>query len=65
VGIARNFAKKKGWVGKNKGMDRFGRAVHLDLQPYMDRLVAKYVGSYVPAINVLSLRKKIADSVAA
>ena len=32
---------------------------------YMDKLIAKYVGGYLPAINVLSLRKKIAKSIAA
>jgi hypothetical protein len=56
---ATKLAKRKGWLKGNKAAQRLGRMIARDLQPHLDRVLASYVGGALPAVNVLSLRKKI------
>lgn len=59
IGVGRGIAKKKGWIPANKKMERFGELVRRDVQPYLNKLIASYVGSTVPAVSILAMRHRI------
>ncbi|MDT7814813.1 MAG: hypothetical protein QOJ42_4729 [Acidobacteriaceae bacterium] len=59
--IAASVAKKKGWMKSAEATDRLRRVVNRDLQPAVDLFLKAYLGAKAPAINVLSLRKRIAS----
>lgn len=61
-GIAADVAKKKGMLRTGKTMSRLGTKIHRDLQPDIDKLISRYVGTNVPAMNILSIRKAIEES---
>jgi len=66
VGAALKVAKQKGVkLPKNEAANRLGRMIARDIQPYLSKLIAAYVGSNPTAINVLSLRKKYDEAKAA
>jgi hypothetical protein len=54
-----NLARKKGWLPDNPAFQRLGRMVVRDIQPYTDILMKGYLGGTAPAINVLSIQKRI------
>jgi len=53
------IAKRKGWLKENAALARLGRMISRDLQPYTDVLLKTYLGGTDPAINVLSLQRRI------
>jgi hypothetical protein len=66
VGAALKVAKLKGLkMPENKAASELSRTVARDIQPYLSKLIAAYVGSNPTAINVLSLRKKYEEAKAA
>jgi hypothetical protein len=60
--VGASIAKSKGWLKTNEGSERFRRMVSRDLQPAVDLFLKTYLGTTAPAINVLSLRKRIASA---
>jgi hypothetical protein len=52
-------AKKKGWVNRSRELDRLGKMIARDLQPYTDKLLSTYFGSETPTINVMSMQRRI------
>jgi hypothetical protein len=58
----KNIAKKKGWLKDNPSANRLGRMIAQDLQPYTDRMMQVFLGGNAPAVNVLSLRRRIETS---
>jgi hypothetical protein len=59
AGVAKKAGHLK-WSSKsNKATQRVKRMVARDLQPAVDLFLATYLGAKSPAINVLSLQKKI------
>lgn len=56
------FAKRKGLIKEDASVQRMGRMIARDLQPYTDALMATYLGATGPAINVLSLRRRILNA---
>jgi hypothetical protein len=66
AGASLRIAKRKGLkFSENEAATRLGRMVARDVQPYLSKLIAAYVGSNPAAINVLSLRKKFEEAKAA
>ena len=59
--IGASVAKKKGWLKSTEATDRLRRMVNRDVQPAVDLFLKAYLGAKAPAINVLSLRKRIAS----
>lgn len=59
VAAGRQLAKNKKWLPDNSSIQRLGRIVARDVQPYTDVLLKGYLGSTSPAIGVLSLQKRI------
>jgi hypothetical protein len=59
IKAATTVAKRKGWLNDSESAKKFTRALKNEIQPYVDIVVAKYVGSYVPAVSILSLRKDL------
>jgi hypothetical protein len=53
------IAKKKKWIPDNPGVQRIGRMIARDVQPYTDTLLKGYLGGTAPAVNVLSLQRRI------
>jgi hypothetical protein len=52
----------KGKIGKNPPLARLSRMISRDLQPYTNSLMGKFLGGTPPAINVLSLRRRILNA---
>lgn len=61
AGAAVNQAKRKGKLKTGKSIGKLGTKIHRDLQPNIDHLIAKYIGTEVPAMRVLSIRKALDD----
>ena len=61
TGAVANRAKKKGKLKTGKFIKRLSTKIHRDLQPDMDKLVSRYVGTEIPAMRVLSIRKAIEE----
>lgn len=59
VGTAVNIAKNKGKLKTGKSIGRLGTKIHRDLQPNIDKLISRYVGTEVPAMRVLSIRRAL------
>lgn len=59
AGTAANIAKKKGKLKTGKSINRLSTKIHRDLQPDIDKLVSRYVGTEVPAMRVISIRKAV------
>jgi hypothetical protein len=59
--VGANIAKKKGWLKGSEATDRLRRIVNRDLQPAVDLFLKAYLGAKAPAINVLSLRRRISS----
>ncbi len=53
------FAKQKGLVKANPSLHRLGRMIARDIQPFTNRLMQTYLRGSAPAINVLSLQRRI------
>jgi hypothetical protein len=67
-GTGISVAKKKGWIKEtkdNEAANRMGRMIIRDVQPYLDKLIALYTGATLPAVKILSLRKRLEESKAA
>ncbi len=60
--VGAGVAKKKGWMKSSEERGRLRKIIDRDLQPAVDLFLKAYLGSKSPAINVLSLRKRIAAS---
>jgi hypothetical protein len=67
IGAATDFVKKRlslrgegQWLEKSEPVQRLAQMIMRDLQPGLDKLVAKYAGAGFPAIRVMSLRRSIA-----
>jgi len=56
------IAKKRNWIKNSPETERLGRIIARDIQPCADLIMKNYLGSSAPAINVLSLRKRIAGA---
>jgi hypothetical protein len=65
ISVAGNLAKKKGLIQPNDGMRKLARLAKRDVQPYLNNLVAMYVGSDTPAVTLLSIRRRIPKRAAA
>jgi len=61
-GIVADAAKRSGKIRTGKTMSRLGTKIHHDLQPDIDKLISKYVGTNVPAMHILSIRKAVEES---
>ena len=59
AGIGTDIARKTGKLRGSKAVNRLGRKIHRDLEPSMNALIAKYVGSNELAVHVLSVRQQI------
>jgi hypothetical protein len=64
IGLAKKIGKKTTQV-ENEDAKKLGRMIVRDAQPLLTKLIAGYVGSTTPAINVLFLRKRLQQSKAA
>jgi hypothetical protein len=62
TGAAIQFAKSKGKLKTGKSFARLGQKIHRDLQPNIDEIIAKYVGSEVPVMHILSIRKALSET---
>lgn len=65
TGIGGQIARKKGWIKNSASTERLKKMITRDLQPIADSAMKAYFGSKSPAINVLSLRKTIAETLKA
>jgi hypothetical protein len=55
------IAKSKGWLKSTEATERMRRMVARDLQPAVDLVLKSYLGAKAPAINVLSIQKRISS----
>jgi hypothetical protein len=53
------LAKGKGLIKNDPAISRLGRIISRDVQPYTDALLRGFLGGTAPAINILSLRRRI------
>lgn len=53
------IAGAKGWISSGPALERAGRTVNNVVQPQVDALIAKYVGTTPMALSVISLKKDI------
>jgi hypothetical protein len=58
---ARDVAKRIGWLRKTEAGSRLGRKVQSDVQPLIDKVIAKVVRASPVAMHVLSLRNTLSD----
>ncbi|MGL3208245.1 hypothetical protein [Bradyrhizobium sp. BR 1433] len=56
---AASVAKKKGLIREAPAARRLGKVLARDTQPYLDKLISLYTGGELPAVNVLSIRRKL------
>ncbi|EJL34435.1 hypothetical protein PMI01_01643 [Caulobacter sp. AP07] len=56
------LAKKNKWVSGGPAVDRLSDKISSDLQPFLAKMTALYVGASTPAVNVMSLRTQIEKS---
>jgi hypothetical protein len=56
-----SLAKKAGKLKGNDAAKRLGRKLLRDLQPSVDKLIARYVGTSATAMHVLSIREEVAN----
>lgn len=59
------WAKKYPTLSSSPESKRFGRLLRRDLQPGIDKLIAKYMGVESTAVRVLSIRKRLQEKRAA
>jgi hypothetical protein len=64
-GAGVSLAKKRGLLKEDEAVTKVRQMILRDLQPHLNQLIAKYVGSTSSAVNVLSLRKKFENRKAA
>ena len=57
--VGAKLAKKKGLIVENPALSRVKRIIARDVQPVTTRLLRSYLGGTTPAINVLSLQRRI------
>jgi hypothetical protein len=57
--LGSHLAKKKGWLKGSEAVERLRRLIARDLQPAVDLVLKAYLGASAPAINVLSIRKRV------
>jgi hypothetical protein len=62
IGIGADILKKAGKLKANDAAKRLGRKLRRDLQPSVDKLIARYVGSTTTAMHVLSIREDVANA---
>ena len=60
---AAGVAGSRGWVGTGPAIERAVRTLGNTVQPHVDNLIAKYVGSTPMAVSVLSLKKDLGASI--
>ena len=60
---AAGVAGSRGWVSTGPAIERAVRTLGNTLQPHIDNLIAKYVGSSPMAVSVLSLKKDIGAAI--
>ncbi|MEW8508985.1 MAG: hypothetical protein AB2598_20045 [Candidatus Thiodiazotropha sp.] len=58
-GALAHVLKKKGKLKGSTATKKLGRAIHRDLQPYVSKLVAKYVDSSEVTVQVMTIREGI------
>ncbi|QTC90977.1 hypothetical protein IFJ75_17405 [Brevundimonas goettingensis] len=56
---ATGIAGSRGWIGTGPAIERATRTFGNAVQPHIDSLIAKYVGSSPMAVSILSLKKDI------
>lgn len=59
VGVAADLVKKAGKIKPNEAASRVVRKLRRDIQPSIDRLIARYTSSSTTAINVLTIRQEV------
>jgi hypothetical protein len=59
AGAGTKALKKRGIIKGSVALERFGSALHRDLQPAIHRLVASYVGSTTVPIQVMAIQQAI------
>jgi hypothetical protein len=64
AGAAVDFVKRSGKLKGSSATKRLKRKLHSDVQPSLDKLIARYVGTTPITMHVLSIRKNIAEATA-
>lgn len=63
--VVKKMGNKKTILPENEAAQRLGRMILRDAHPFLTKLIAGYIGSTSPAVNVLFLRKRLQQSKAA
>ncbi len=61
-GLAATIMKRTGRLKSSPALARLGQAIHRDLEPVLNKLIAAYVGSTEITIQVMSTRNQISEA---